>query len=119
LELLDDLERFGRKLDTLTDSIRFADYGYTGFFDAIKIKEDELDRLYEYDAAFAGRIGEVASALNGLLSATVEAMLGQLRAATELVAALEDQWKDREKVMFRLVENAGASARGLLEEGVQ
>lgn len=108
LEMLDDFDRFGRQLATFIDSVRYADYGYTGWFDAIKIKEDELDRMYEYDAGVAARVGEITSALDALQSATGEAIAGKLSAVAQLVADLESKWKDREKVMT-----------GMIEEGAQ
>jgi hypothetical protein len=36
-------------LDRVTNKIEHADYGYSGFFDAIKVKEDKLDKLIEFD----------------------------------------------------------------------
>ena len=38
-----------KALDRFANRIRHADYGYTGFFDAVKIREPELDQLYEFD----------------------------------------------------------------------
>ena len=36
-------------LDRITNKVEHADYGYSGFFDAIKVKEDKLDKLIESD----------------------------------------------------------------------
>ncbi|MEM3404564.1 MAG: hypothetical protein QXJ17_08520 [Nitrososphaeria archaeon] len=36
-------------LDRVTSKIEHADYGYSGFFDAVKVKEDKLDKLIEFD----------------------------------------------------------------------
>lgn len=49
LELIDDLESSAIKLRQFIDRIRTAAYGYTGFFDSIKIDKDDLKRVYEYD----------------------------------------------------------------------
>ena len=51
LDLLDDLGRLDSRMQRTADAIRFADYGYTGFFDQVKIREEELDRIYKYDEA--------------------------------------------------------------------
>lgn len=29
--------------------LRFASYGYSSFFDQLKIKDEELDQIYNYD----------------------------------------------------------------------
>lgn len=47
---LDDLIT---KCDTIAQKINRAEGGYGGFWDATKIKEDELDKLYEIDADLA------------------------------------------------------------------
>jgi len=49
---LDEVERAGRlqqRLTTAADRALSAARGYSGFFDAVKIREGELDRLYEHD----------------------------------------------------------------------
>ena len=51
LDLVDDVESSVTQLKTFTDRIRFASYGYAGLFDAVKIREAELQQLYEFDAA--------------------------------------------------------------------
>jgi len=37
------------QLQKLADSVKFANYGYTGIFDLQKIRQDELKRIYEFD----------------------------------------------------------------------
>lgn len=61
LALVDDLERAVGKLQILIDRLRRAAYGYSGLFDAVKVKEDELDSLYSFDQqllTFVPRIEE-------------------------------------------------------------
>ena len=68
---VDDLEKAAIKLRTFIDKIRRASYGYSGFFDAVKINEDELARVYEYDASLLGLEDEVSRAIDN-----VEASMG-------------------------------------------
>lgn len=56
LELLDELDRIARKLQKSADALRFASYGYGGLFDQLKIREEELDRLYAYDTDLVGEV---------------------------------------------------------------
>ena len=51
LDLVDDVESSVTQLKTFTDRIRFASYGYAGLFDAVKVEEEELKQLYDFDAA--------------------------------------------------------------------
>jgi hypothetical protein len=52
-ELLQLCDLFAKALDKSIGEIRYADQGYSGFFDLVKIKEAELDRVYELDANIA------------------------------------------------------------------
>lgn len=49
LDELDDLDRISQKIFKVANLIRHASYGYSGFFDQVKIQEAELDRIYQYD----------------------------------------------------------------------
>ncbi|MEN6408124.1 MAG: hypothetical protein ABFD44_00260 [Anaerolineaceae bacterium] len=46
---LDEMEAAAIKLRQFIDRVRTAPYGYSGFFDAIKINEEELAQVYQYD----------------------------------------------------------------------
>jgi len=63
LEELDDLDRLSQKLFKLANSIRHASYGYSGFFDQVKIQEAELDRLYQYDISLMGDVETLEKSL--------------------------------------------------------
>jgi len=69
LDLAASLEKL---LDRFANRIRHADYGYTGFFDAVKIWEDELDKLYEFDLALTDKVEELANAVEGLSGSATE-----------------------------------------------
>jgi hypothetical protein len=68
---LDDLEKAALKLRTFIDKVRRASYGYSGFFDSVKINEEELARVYAYDTAMLDLEDEVSRAIDN-----VEASMG-------------------------------------------
>ncbi|MEW5868910.1 MAG: hypothetical protein AB1894_06510 [Chloroflexota bacterium] len=68
---VDDLESAAIKLRTFADRVRRAARGYSGLFDAVKINEDELAQLYQYDAAMLDLAEEVGRAIDN-----VEASIG-------------------------------------------
>ena len=69
LELVDDVEAAAIKLRTLVDRVRGAPRGYAGFFDAVRINQDELDGLYQYDIKLLESADRVAEAVDGLEAA--------------------------------------------------
>jgi hypothetical protein len=69
IQYVDDLEASAIKLRTFADRIRTARRGYSGLFDAVKINEDELAKLYEYDAALLDKVDEVGRAIDNVQAA--------------------------------------------------
>jgi len=66
IDLVDDLESAVMKLQGIIDQLRTASYGFSGFFDAIKVNEPELDRIYAYDNQLADNAGRVQAAIDSL-----------------------------------------------------
>lgn len=68
---IDDLEAAAIKLRIFADRVRTASRGYSSLFEAVKINEEELNKIYEYDAAMLDLTDEVGRAIDN-----VEASLG-------------------------------------------
>src|SRR3712207_6090343 len=45
------VERALKKLDRAEQRVRYASYGYAGFFYVVKIEEPQLDTIYRFDFA--------------------------------------------------------------------
>ncbi len=101
LDELDDLERVAGRLRRAGDKLRYADYGYTGFFDAVKIGEDDLQRFYEYDLSLRQFIADVAERVRALEKA--EKADEALADLDEAIEALADMIEERERVAAELV----------------
>lgn len=67
---VDDMEKAVIKIRTFIDKIGKAAYGASGLFDAVKINEEELAKLYAFDNAFFDLAEQTGRALD-----TVEASL--------------------------------------------
>ncbi len=48
-DVLTDTDRLLAKIERVNEKVNHASYGYAGFFDAVKIKEEHLDRMMDYD----------------------------------------------------------------------
>jgi hypothetical protein len=103
LSALDLASSIEKQLDRFGNRIRHADYGFTGFFDAVKIWEEELDRLYEFDLALSGTVEEIADLIEGLSSSADEDELSDLLDAVEQA----DQEFDRRATIFEDVTQTG------------
>jgi hypothetical protein len=71
LAYVDDLEGAAIKLRQFIDRVRTASYGYAGFFDAVKIRSEELEKLYQYDLWMLSLVDEIGRGIDN-----VEASLG-------------------------------------------
>ena len=72
LELLEQatsLEDAVRRLQTFVDRVKHAAQGYAGFFDAVKVKEEQLDALYEFDNSLLAQVDVVKSAADEVQAA--------------------------------------------------
>jgi hypothetical protein len=69
IDQTDELESATKKLQTVIDRLRVAKYGYSGFFDAVKVNEAELDRLYAYDNRLADNVERIRAAIDAVAAA--------------------------------------------------
>ncbi len=94
LENVDNLESAAIKLRTFIDGMKTAAYGYGSLFDAVKVNEPELIKLYQYDYALLEGVSKISNAVDN-----VEASVGSdglpaairnlTTAAAECVTAFE------------------------------
>jgi len=84
LKTLDAIGRLDRCLQKSVSSLRYADYGFSGVFDQMKIREAELDEICAYDAAL---VTDVVALSDTLRSVTATAADGSTLVA--LAAAAE------------------------------
>lgn len=59
-------ERATLRLQQLIDRLRTAAYGASGMFDAVKIKQKELDALYAFDSGLQTGVDRVAQLVGSL-----------------------------------------------------
>jgi len=63
------VDRALKKLDQIENRVRFATYGYTGFFDAAQVAEPQLDALYRFDLALISHVDELEAKTRALSTA--------------------------------------------------
>jgi len=101
IDSVDDLEAAAIKLRTLIDRVRTAAYGYAGFFDAVKVGETELERLYQFDEALVDRAVQLASAVDNI-SASVgsDGFPAAVRNVATLAQEALDAFNSRSEVIL-------------------
>jgi hypothetical protein len=105
---LENLDRAGsieKSLDRLANRIRHADYGSSGFFDAVKIGQAELDRIYEFDLALTDTVEYLAFQVEQLPETADDQMLSRLLDAVE---GADKKFDERATVFEDVTRTGGA-----------
>jgi hypothetical protein len=100
LSAVGGLENAAIKLRQFTDRVRTASYGYAGIFDAIKIKEEQLDQVYQYDYALLELSDSVRSAVDNVeTSIGTEGLDAAIRHLVTVSQQCVDAFNKRTEVM--------------------
>jgi hypothetical protein len=94
---MDDVEKLVSRLQLLIDRIKTAAYGYAGFFDIQRVKEDELDKLAQFDEALFEDLPRLDTAIESL-SKAIEADEGikeAIKALGNILARLNETFGKR------------------------
>ncbi len=55
-EVLTDMDILVTKYDRVAEEINHASYGYAGFFNVLKVDEEKLDKMIEFDAQLVDEV---------------------------------------------------------------
>jgi hypothetical protein len=101
LEDVDQLEASAIKLRGFIDRVRTASYGYAGFFDAVRINSNELQKLYSYDLQLLEDVSSISSAIDNIeASMGSEGLPAAIRHLTTLSQEVVDAWDRRDEVLL-------------------
>jgi hypothetical protein len=109
LDLLDDVDGIGLKLRTFSDRIKNASYGYSGFFDVVKINEKELAQIYAFDAAFFDLASQISSGLDNIEAGIGgDGLKSAIRAVTDLARQVGETYDRR----YQIITGSGEATGG-------
>lgn len=102
-EVLDDLDKLVMKFDRLAEKINHATYGYAGFFDAVKIEEDDLDRIISFDARLLEETQKISEAGKifkmEIVKQKYERAKEHVQKLRELIEGLEQTFDQRAEII--------------------
>lgn len=97
-DALEPLEGLRRRLQLLSDLVRYAPAGYAGFFDTFEVKEADLDLLYGHDLRVREEVENLGTLIAGL-DATNANLARDANAAAQSAAKVEEMFRARDKVV--------------------
>lgn len=96
-----DLEAAAIKLRQFIDRVKTASYGYSGFFDAVKVNEEDLARVYAYDLALMEKADEVSRAVDHVeTSIGTDGLTAAIRNIVSVSQSCIDAFEKRALVMM-------------------
>jgi hypothetical protein len=103
MDVLTDMDRLNAKMDRITEKVNHASYGYAGFYDAVKIKEENLDRMITFDNQLLDEVNALTASIEDLktqlLSNNFANLKDKIQAITDKFELLEDTFDKREQVI--------------------
>ena len=97
LDVINDVETARKRIDKVANRIRYAERGYSGFLDAVKVDETILAKVYAFDMGLVEDVDGIraaASAASGASDAraAVQDLIGR-------IDALDARLSERENVL--------------------
>jgi len=101
LALVGEADRVKKAIERVANRLRYASYGYSGFLDVVKVREEELDRLYEFDAALVDHIEELEKSIGKMALAVsdTDGFKSSARQALEEARQFDEHLDKRKKII--------------------
>jgi len=92
-DVLTSMDRVVARMDRLVEKINHANYGYSGFFDIIKVKEENLDRMIDFDNSLVKEVELLSADIDALES---DMKNGETKDISKKIENLSDKIEDLE-----------------------
>ena len=103
-DVLTDMDRLSAKMDRVVEKVNHASYGYSGFFDAVKVREDSLDRMIDFDSKLIDSATALSTEIDSfkadLASGNTSNLKTHVQNVTDKLESLEDTFDSRGEVIL-------------------
>ena len=103
-DVLTDMDRLLAKMDRVVEKVNHASYGYSGFFDAVKVKEENLDHMIDFDNKLLEAINALATEIDAfkadLASGVTTNLKTRVQTVTDKLESLENTFDQRNEVIL-------------------
>ncbi|MGA3111593.1 MAG: hypothetical protein ABSE15_06110 [Candidatus Bathyarchaeia archaeon] len=103
-DVLTDIDRLVAKMDRVVEKVNHASYGYSGFFDAVKVREDNLDNMITFDNKLLDGVtaltAEVDALKADLASGATSNLKTRVQNVTDKLDSFENTFDQRNEVIM-------------------
>ena len=104
MDVWDDTDRLIAKFDRVSELINHAPYGYSGFFDAVKVEEDDLDNMINFDLKMVASVKDIEAKVKQFRGEVMGGKFEKVRTYVndirESIEALESTFDERKEVIM-------------------
>ena len=103
-EVLTDMDRLVAKFDRVAAKVDHASYGYAGFFNIVKVQEENLDRMIDFDNQLVDDMEKIVNEVEAFKSEVMKQEIKKARERiqhlVETLEALEETFDKRGEVIL-------------------
>jgi hypothetical protein len=103
-DVLTDMDRLLAKMDRVVEKVNHASYGYSGFFDAVKVREENLDHMIDFDNKLLDGINALTAEIDAfkadLDSGAITNLKTRVQNVTEKLETFENTFDQRNEVIM-------------------
>jgi hypothetical protein len=103
-EVLTDMDILVTKYDRVAEKINHASYGYAGFFNVVKVDEEKLDRMIEFDNQLIDEVeaivDEASAFKNDIGKKVFDKAKDHIQKTNDALETLEDAFDERGEVIL-------------------
>lgn len=103
-DVLTDMDRLVARFDRVNEKVNHASYGYAGFFDVVKIEEEALDRMIDYDNQLVNEadkiVTEVSTFKSEVAKQKFEKTKDRIQTLSDALADFEEAFDKRQEVIL-------------------
>jgi len=103
-EVLTDMDRFIMRFDRVSERINHASYGYAGFFNIVKVEEEKLDKMIEFDTGLIDDVDKIVEETTAFKKEVVkqnfEKVRERIQNLSDMLEELEETFNGREEVIM-------------------
>ena len=103
-EILTDMDRFVMRFDRVSEKINHASFGYSGFYNVMKIEEEKLDKMIEFDNGLMDDVDKIAEETTAfkkeVMKQDFEKVSDHIQSLNDLLEELEVTFDGREEIIL-------------------
>ena len=103
-DVLTDMDRLLAKMDRVVEKVNHASEGYSGFFDAVKVREENLDHMIDFDNKLLDGANALTTEIDAfkadLASGVTTNLKTRVQNVTDKLESLENTFDQRNEVIL-------------------